>query len=136
MIFDTINDIIYYKKGNQLDNIDNEKEYSCYMVNRWLSMYSDSIAVLINETTNKFYNNFTTKTDHYKFLCKTLPLHRVKRIEYLKKEKIETKIDDKIITFLAKNLQTSKREIIDYIHIGCIDYKSIAIKLKQYEQKS
>lgn len=136
MLFDTINDILYYKQGNQLDSIDNEKEYSGYMINRWLSMYSDNIAILVNETTNRFYNNFTTKKEQYTFLCKILPKSRIKRIEYLKKEKAETKIDDKVISFLAKNLQLSKREIINYIQSGCIDYKSIANKLKQYEQKS
>lgn len=136
MLFDTINDILYYKQGNQLDSIDNEKEYSGYMINRWLSMYSDNTAIIVNETTNRFYNNFTTKKEHYTFLCKIIPKSRVKRIEYLKKEKAETKIDDKVITFLAKNLQVSKREILTYIQSGCIDYKSIANKLKQYEQKS
>lgn len=136
MIFETINDILYYKQNNQLDNIDNEKEYSGYMVNRWLSMYSDNVAVIVNETTNKFYNNFTTKKEHYTFLCKVLPKSRIKRIEYLKKDKAETKIDDKVVTFLAKNMETSKREILEYIHSGYIDYKSVANKLKQYEQKS
>lgn len=136
MLFDTLNDILTNKKGDQLDNIDNEKEYSGYLVNRWLSMYSPNVAVIINETVNKFYNNFTTKKEHYLFLCKTLPRCTRKKIEYFKKDKGDVKIDDKIVLFLAKNMQVSKREIYDYITNGVIDYKSIANKLKQYDQKS
>lgn len=136
MLFDTLNDILIYKKGDQLDNIDNEKEYSGYLINRWLSMYSPNLAIIINETVNKYYNNFITKKDHYRFLCKVIPNSPRKKIEYFKKDKAENQIDDKIIGFLAKNMQLSKREIYDYVNMGIIDYKSISNKLKYYEQKS
>jgi len=136
MLFDTLNDILISKKGDQLDNIDNEKEYSGYLINRWLSMYSPNLAIIINETVNKYYNNFITKKEHYKFLCKIIPNSSRKKIEYFKKDKAENQIDDKIIGFLAKNMQLSKREIYQYVDMGIIDYKSISNKLKYYEQKS
>jgi hypothetical protein len=134
MLFDTLNDIIYYKTEKQLDIPENEQEYSAYMINRWLSMHSGNYSVIVNETVNKYYGNFTTKKDHYKFLCKVLPKDKIKRVEYLKKDKA-TKVDKTPIKFLAKNLELSEREVTQYIECNNIDIKELATKLKQYEQK-
>lgn len=136
MIFDIINDIVHYKSKNLLELPDNEKEYSGYMVNRWLSMYSDNYSIIINETTNKYYSNFKTKKEHYDFLCKIIPMGNIKRIQYLKKDKGENKIDKRVIEFLSINLQLSQREVIQYIEDYNIDIKELSTKLKQYEQKS
>lgn len=135
MLFDIINDIVHYKSKNLLEIPDNEKEYSGYMVNRWLSMYSDNYSIIINETTNKYYSNFKIKKDHYEFLCNIIPKGKIQRIQYLKKDKAETKIDKKVIEFLSKNLQISQREILQYIEDNNIDIKELSLKLKQYEQK-
>lgn len=135
MIFDIINDIVHYKSKNLLEIPDNEKEYSGFMVNRWLSMYSDNYSIIINETTNKYYSNFKIKKDHYEFLCNIIPKGKIQRIQYLKKDKAETKIDKKVIEFLSKNLQISQREILQYIEDNNIDIKELSLKLKQYEQK-
>ena len=136
MIFDTLNDIIQYKSKTVLDIPDNEKEYSGYMINRWLSMYSDTYSIIINETTNKYYNNFKTKKEQYVFLCTILPKNKITRINYFKKDKAEDKTDKKVVEFLAKQLQISQREILQYIDDGHIDIKDWSTKLKQYEQKS
>lgn len=135
MIFDIINDIVHYKSKNLLEIPDNEKEYSGFMVNRWLSMYSDNYSIIINETTNKYYSNFKIKKDHYEFLCNIIPKGKIQRIQYLKKDKAETKIDKKVVEFLSKNLQISQREILQYIEDNNIDIKELSLKLKQYEQK-
>jgi len=134
MIFDIINDIVHYKSKNLLEIPDNEKEYSGYMVNRWLSMYSDNYSIIINETTNKYYSNFKNKKDHYEFLCNIIPKGKIQRIQYLKKDKAENKIDKKVVEFLSKNLQISQREIFQYIEDNNIDIKELSLKLKQYEQ--
>lgn len=135
MIFDIINDIVHYKSKNVLELNDNEKEYNGYMINRWLSMYSDKYSVIINDTTNKYYNNFKTKKEQYEFLCSILPKGKIQRINYLKKDKTENKVDKKVIEFLSKNLQLSQREITQYIQEHNIDIKELSTKLKQYEQK-
>lgn len=135
MIFDIINDIVHYKSKNVLELNDNEKEYNGYMINRWLSMYSDKYSVIINDTTNKYYNNFKTKKEQYEFLCSILPKGKIQRINYLKKDKTENKVDKKVIEFLSKNLQLSQREITQYIQEHNIDIKELSTKLKQYAQK-
>jgi len=113
-IFDYINDILSYKKGNLLDNVDNESSFNGYMVNRWLSMHSPGLACLINSTVNRLYPIFETKSDNYKFLVSIIPVNRPKRIFYIKKNsKTKTEKDDQV-TLLAKSLELSEREINYY----------------------
>ena len=51
-IFDILNDILFTKKGNLLQNVDDEAAFNNYMINRWVSMYSPNLAIVINSTTN------------------------------------------------------------------------------------
>ena len=60
-IFEILNDIIVTKKGNLLDNVEDEDQFLPYIVCRWLSMYSPEYAQIINETTNKHLTNKLTK---------------------------------------------------------------------------
>lgn len=130
MIFDVLNDIISSKRGDVLDSVEEEKEYSGYMANRWLSMYSPAYAIIINDTTNKYYNNFKTKKEQYQFLCKILPRGQKRKIDYFKKDKADVKIDEETVKFIASNMQLSMREVKDYIINGNIDIKKFSNKLK------
>lgn len=127
-IFSFITDILTNKKGTLLDNIDSEPEYNQYMINRWLSMYSPKVAVIINETVNRLYPIFNTKKEGYKFLVSVLPRQKPYRINYIKKQKSEKSDDERVIEMLSKNLELSKREIRYYIDTNNIDlerYKTI-----------
>ena len=57
-IFTFINDIIFGKKGDVIENVEDEDQFNGYIINRWVSMYSPDNAKIINETTNKYYNVF------------------------------------------------------------------------------
>ena len=114
-IFDYINDILYHKKGDLLNNVEHESGYNPYMINRWLSMYSPQIANLINLTSNRLYSVFETKSESYKFLLKVLPKSKPRRIGYIKKVKKEKKDELDVIETLASSLELSKREINLYI---------------------
>lgn len=59
------------------------------------------------------YQVFENKADHYKFLHYIVPRERFKRINYIKKTKVETPKDDDT-KLLAKNLNLSCREISIY----------------------
>ena len=124
-IFSFINDILFKKKGDVLNNIDTESEYNPYMVNRWISMYSPQMSILINNTVNKYYSIFNTKKDNYKFLVSFLPKTRPYRITYIKK--VSKKADDtsEAISILSKNLELSKREINYYINSNNIDIEML-----------
>ena len=109
-IFDFINSILYKTKLSDDVNVASS-DYSQYMVNRWLSMYSNDVAHIINCTTNKFCNSMSNE-EHYNLLFSLIPKCKGKRLEYLKKEKIQEKeYEDYNIDNIAYNMELSKKEI-------------------------
>ena len=130
-IFEILNDIIVTKKGNLLDNVEDEDQFLPYIVCRWLSMYSPEYAQIINETTNKHYNVFDTKREWYDYLIKILPKGSPGRIHYIKKEKRKDINNfDEIVKFLAKRFEISRREVEQYLDSGKIDITNIKTALK------
>ncbi len=124
-IFDYINDLLFYKKGDTLLNVDDESQFNTYIINRWISMYSSNLALIINNTGNVFYSLFN-KQEYYKFLLLMLPRVQRKHIPYIKKnQKEESELNDVVIEKLSQNLELSKREITYYIEQGTIDISKI-----------
>tara|TARA_Y100000310_G_C20697677_1_gene826873 strand:+ start:2266 stop:2670 length:405 start_codon:yes stop_codon:yes gene_type:complete len=124
-IFDFINDILYRKKGNLLDNIDDESSFNLYMINRWTSMYSTSVTKIINLTTNRYYSIFDTKKEMYNFLVRMLPKVNFRRIHYIKKKPKSENVDKEVIKQLAKSLELSEREISYYISTNKVDLENL-----------
>ena len=91
------------------------------MINRWVSMYSPQMAVLVNSTTNKYYSIFDTKRDNYKFLVSFLPKSNPYRISYIKKATKSKDDTVNVIATLAKHLELSEREINYYVRSNNID---------------
>ncbi len=118
-IFTHLNNLIHYKCDDEM--IEHDSSYNAYMVNRWLSMYSPNLAFIINHTANTYYQVFNTKREHYKFMLNIIPKSKIFRIRYIKKKKTTSDDNDKIISFLAKQLELSKREIKYYIDSNHID---------------
>lgn len=115
-IFTIINSILYKEKDipNNL-----EEDFSLYMVNRWISMYSPPLARMINNTSNLIGSIFETKEESYNFLYNIVPKVKRKKIEYFKKKK-EDKKNLEMETLLAKSSELSLREILLYKNI-CVD---------------
>ena len=111
MLFDTIDKILHNKKPINI-NIGDESIHP-YIMNRWLSMYSPQIALLVNNTGNWLYSVFGEDTSKYfKFLQQFLPRVAQKRIFYIKKAKPNKTVDDTDnVDILAQGLELSKREI-------------------------
>jgi len=124
-IFDFTNDIFFSKKGDKLDNIADQGEYSPYMINRWCSMYSPSVAIIINETVNMYWRVFETKQQHYKYLVNVIPKHRRKRISYISKpkEKKAGTVDKEVLKAIASNYELSIREVKEMIQSPFFDKK-------------
>ena len=130
-IFEILNDIIVTKKGNLLDNVEDEDQFIPFIICRWLSMYSPEYAQIINETTNKHYNVFDTKKEWYDYLIKVLPKGSPGRIHYIKKEKRKDINNfDEIVKYLAKRFEISRREVEQYLDSGKIDITKIKTALK------
>ena len=126
-----LNDIIVTKKGNLLDNVEDEDQFIPFIVCRWLSMYSPEYAQIINETTNKHYNVFDTKKEWYDYLIRVLPKGTPGRIHYIKKEKRKDINNfDEIVKYLAKRFEISRREVEQYLDSGKIDITKIKTALK------
>ena len=95
------------------------------MINRWISMYSPQMSVLINNTTNKYYGVFETKRENYKFLVSFLPKSRPYRISYIKKGTKDSNDMSEIVSTLAKHLELSEKEISYYIRSNNIDLERL-----------
>ena len=119
-IFDHINSILFSKKNTNLKTVDDEATFQPYMINRWISMYSTDLALIVNNTTNKYYNIFQ-KREYNQFLISILPQCRFKRISYIKKTKKEVdEDDDKKIELIAISQQLSQREVRQLVEFSNI----------------
>ena len=123
-IFTFINDILYKKTGNLLNDGESETVFVPYMMSRWVSMYSGSMTKLINQTFNRLWPAFDNKDMWYKAYISVLPKSRFKKIEYIKKNKEAKKTNPQrklLIEYLAKNMEISKREILEILDNNDID---------------
>lgn len=82
-IFDIIDGIAFSKKPHT-SQVEDEKSYQPFLVNRWLSMLDGSAARIVNETLNRYGHVFNTE-EQYNFLSNVLPKYRKQRINYIKK---------------------------------------------------
>jgi hypothetical protein len=104
-IFDHLNNIQTIKEGKI-----HYESYTPYMINRWMSHYSDNLAIKINSTVNTFGVCFN-KEEHYKLMCTITPKTKYsKRLNYIKKAAKKDNEKEDIKT-LASNLQISQREL-------------------------
>jgi hypothetical protein len=121
-IFDILSSILYTKKPIEL-NLENEKEFNLFMVNRWISMHSPEKAALINSTTNKWWSLFDTKQDQFDFLMHLLSKNKYKKIDYIKKAAKQKKADEEKQmlekTFANNNFMSTKqlRELQSMMHM-------------------
>jgi hypothetical protein len=128
-LFDVLSDVMFFKRGDQLQTIESEADVNPYMLNRWMSMHSPKNALLVNEYNNRLWPVFQNKKDWYRFCLAIVPRNRFTKIEYIKKgakEKSATKADDeKVYQMLAKNLELSVREVKSYVTEHGIDLSSL-----------
>lgn len=107
-IFDIINDILFFKKKNILDNIDSESVFSPYMVNRWISMYSNTAALNCN-IINKYLNFSNCKQQIYNLFFYFFKKAPQRRITYYKKTRESSTNEQQPIE--GKALEISRREL-------------------------
>jgi len=121
-IFDIINAFLFKKKNIQSLNLEDDSAFQPFLVNRWLSFYSTDIARFTNATFNKFSSLFEDKNDLFKFYKALTPERRFKRINYVKKVKIQKNEEfDKKLKVVAENKMISQRELKQYVDL----YKTI-----------
>ena len=113
-MFDSINKILYKPQGSEVF-VDDDK-FSPFMIQRWGSMHSTPIALIINQTSNRYWSVMKNDEMWYKFFHAVIPKVQFKRINYIKKKKAETvkKKDDRIQK-VAAHLEISTREVSQYV---------------------
>ena len=127
IIFDILKDIIEDKKNILINDAEQEKEFSPFLVQRWLSFYSPKFTQLVNHSSNCFWSVMEDKGMWYTLFLGTIPKIKYHNIRYIKKNKDSSKkikgLEKESITYLAQRLELSEREINKYIEESGIDLK-------------
>lgn len=111
-IFNYLDSILCSKK--YITDINHEEsQYSSFMCNRWISMYSHTTAEIINESTNKYWSQMMQHKEHYDFLMHLMPKYSRKKINYIKKVKEDAAVVEDH-SAIARRMELSTREIKMY----------------------
>lgn len=121
-LFDILNDIKVYKKGNLLDQSEYEKAFDKFMIIRFLSM-NDDLCEIVN-----FINDFQdvlSKKQLYKLLIDIVPVTK-SYDPYVKSEGVDYGDDVKKV---AEYYQCSYKDAKEYIQIMGVEWLA-SVKLK------
>ena len=110
-IFDWLNQINYEKKSWDKFSQDEQKKFSTFIINRWLSM--DENLIQIVNYFQKYSIGLLEPRDTYKWYCNIIP--KQKRFNKYIKGKNSVKYDGELINTICKFYETSKQECIEYI---------------------
>lgn len=129
-LFEQLFDIIHHKECRIQNDIEDEKDFSPYLIQRWLSMYSPNFAVILNNSSNIFWKTLDSKLIWYKYFTAILPKSNIKRIVYIKKQKNEKNTnDDDLVKYIANVYELSTREVKEYLLDSSVDVKSLKKQL-------
>ena len=128
-IFDWINQILVGKKHWDSFTEDEQKKFSPFIINRWLSMDKDFIEFV--NVFQKYAIGTLEPREVYKWYCDVLP--RGKRFNKYIKGKKEKKYDKEMINIISNHFEVSKKESKDYIDL--LDKKEIKEIYKMYGVK-
>lgn len=116
-MFQYLNKILFKTKAPNTDNLDEDPEFVPYLMQRWGSMYSPEVAVLLNQTSNKHWPVLQGNTEWFNYFYGVVPKCKFKHINYIKKKK-ETEVKQtqkQTVQKIASNLEISTREVNLYI---------------------
>ena len=112
-IVEWINQILVYKTPWENFDESEQKTFSPFIVNRWLSMDNDFIEIV--NFFQKYSIGLLEPKDTYKWYCDVLP--KGKRFNRYIKGKKQVKYDKDLISVVCKHYETSKKECIEYIEL-------------------
>lgn len=130
-IFDFINGITHQKKEWNSYTESDQKRFSPYMINRWLSMRVELID-LINEL-QKYTIGVLSPRETYRLYHGFLPTNKT-FAKYVKGKK-EDKFDKQLISQVAEHYKTSKTEATEYVELMDKDSCANLLSLYGYTDK-
>lgn len=92
-MFDGINYLLFEKNKTELDN-EVLAGFVPYMVGRYLSFYDKAYVEYVNDTLNTYGHIFPVMEDKFRFYDNIIPKLKRKKIEYVKKAKVEKKEEE------------------------------------------
>ena len=112
-IFNWINEILVSKKHWDDFTEDEQKKFSPFIINRWLSMDKDFLEIV------NFFQKYSIGTleprEVYKWYCDMLPMG--KRFNKYIKGKKDKKYDFQLINTMTTHFECSKSQVKDYLEL-------------------
>ena len=128
-IFDWINQMLVTKKHLNDFTEDEQKKFSPFIINRWLSMDKDFLEIV--NVFQKYAIGTLEPREVYKWYCDVLP--KGKRFNKYIKGKRNKKYDKEMINIISNHFEVSKKESKDYIDL--LDKTEIKEIYKMYGVK-
>ena len=125
-IIDWMNQLLVHKKKWDDFTEDEQKKFSPFIINRWLSMDKEFIEIV--NYFQKYAIGTLESREVYKWYCDILP--RGKRFNKYIKGKKSKKYDDWLINFLCNHYECSKLQAKEYIEL--IDKQELKDILEMY----
>ena len=112
-IFDWVNQILVHKKHWNSFTEDEQKKFSPFIINRWLSMDKDFIEIV------NYFQKYSIGTleprEVYKWYCDMLP--KGKRFNKYIKGKKDKKYNTELIDIMVQHFECSKSQVKDYLDL-------------------
>ena len=112
-IFDWINQMLVTKKHWDEFTLDEQKKFSPFIINRWLSMDKDFIEIV--NVFQKYAIGTLEPREVYKWYCDILP--KGKRFNKYIKGKKNKKYDPELVDIICKDFECSKLQTKEYLEL-------------------
>ena len=112
-IIDWMNQLLVHKKHWNDFTEDEQKKFSPFIINRWLSMDTEFIEIV--NYFQKYAIGTLEPREVYKWYCDILP--RGKRFNKYIKGKKSKKYDKKLLEILSNYFECSKSNVLDYLEL-------------------
>ena len=112
-IFDWINQILVKKKHWNDFTVDEQKKFSPFIINRWLSMEPEFIEIV--NYFQKLAIGVLEPREVYKWYCEILP--KGKRFNKYIKGKKDKKYNTELIDIMVTHFECSKSQVKDYLEL-------------------
>ena len=112
-IFDWVNNILVHKKHWNDFTEDEQKKFSPFIINRWLSMDKEFLEIV------NYFQKYSIGTleprEVYKWYCDMLP--RGKRFNKYIKGKKDKKYNTELLEIMVTHFECSKSQVKDYLDL-------------------
>ena len=125
-VVDWMNQLLVHKKHWDDFTEDEQKKFSPFIINRWLSMDKEFIEIV--NIFQKYAIGTLEPREVYKWYCNILP--KGKRFNKYIKSKRDKKYDDELISILLNHFECSKLQVQGYLEL--IDKDELKYILEMY----